>query len=132
VTAEEISAVAMALIQLDGMEEINERFGYLGGGKVLKEFATRLAAVFGHKGFTFEITGTSFALLIQNPLHEGDAVSGAEKIAGVASEPVTMGIGKLRLHARVGIALLPDRVTTADEFESEWGAKFSHGRVKTA
>ncbi len=132
VTVEEIPAVAMALIQLDGMEEINERFGYLGGDKVLKEFAARLAAVFGHKGFTFEITGTSFALLIQNPLHEGDAVSGAGKIAGVASEPVTIGIGKLRLHARMGISLLPDRATTADEFESEWVAKLSNGRVETA
>jgi len=115
VTAKEISAVAMALIQLDGMEEINERFGYLGGDKVLREFAARLAAVVGHKGFTFEITGTSFALLIQNPLHEGDAVSSAEKIAGVASEPVTIGTGKARLHAQMGISLLPDPATTAEE-----------------
>lgn len=36
VSAEGVSAIAMALIQLDGMEEINERFGYLGGDKVLK------------------------------------------------------------------------------------------------
>lgn len=115
VSAEGVSAIAMALIQLDGMEEINERFGYLGGDKVLKEFAVRLAAVVGHKGFTFEITGTSFALLIQNPLHEGDAVSGAEKIARVASEAVTIGTGKARLQARMGISLLPDPATTAEE-----------------
>jgi len=115
VSAEDVSAIAMALIQLDGMEEINERFGYLGGDKVLKEFAVRLAAVVGHKGFTFEITGTSFALLIQNPLHEGDAVSGAEKIARVASEPVTIGTGKARIQARMGISLLPDPATTAEE-----------------
>ncbi len=106
-SAEGVSAIAMALIQLDGMEEINERFGYLGGDKVLKEFAVRLVAVVGHKGCTFEITGTSFALLIQNPLHEGDAVSGAEKIARVASEAVTIGTGKARLQARMGISLLP-------------------------
>ena len=115
VSTEGVSAIAMALIQLDGMEEINERFGYLGGDKVLKEFAVRLAAVVGHKGFTFEITDTSFALLIQNPLHEGDAVSGAEKIARVASEPVTIGTGKARLQALMGISLLPDPATTAEE-----------------
>ena len=78
---EGVSTVALALIQLDGLEEINERFGYLGGDKVLKEFAVRLAGVVGDKGLTFEISGTSFALLLENPLHEGDAVSGAEKIA---------------------------------------------------
>lgn len=114
-SADDMSSVAMALIQLDGMKEVNERFGYLGGDKVLKEFAVRLAGVVGHKGVPFEITGTSFALLIQNPLHEGDAVSGAEKIARVASEPVTIGSGKARLHARMGISLLPDPAATAEE-----------------
>lgn len=112
---EGVSTVAMALIQLDGMDEVNERFGYLGGDKVLKEFAVRLAGVVGHKGRTFEIGGRSFALLIENPLHEGDAVSGAEKIAKAASDPVPIGTGKARVHARMGISLLPDPAATAEE-----------------
>jgi len=111
----DVSTVAMALIQLDGMEEINERFGYLGGDKVLKEFAGRLNEVVAHNGHAFEITGTSFALLIANPLHEGDAVSGAEKIARIASEPVLIGTGKARVHARMGLSILPDPAATAEE-----------------
>lgn len=111
----DVSTVAMALIQLDGMEEINERFGYLGGDKVLKEFAVRLGNVVGDNGRAFEITGTSFALLIENPVHEGDAVSGAEKIAHVASEPVQIGTGKARVHARMGLSMLPDPAATAEE-----------------
>jgi diguanylate cyclase (GGDEF)-like protein len=114
-SAEGVSAVAMVLIQLDGMEAVNERFGYLGGDKVLKEFAVRLVSVAGHKGLTFEIAGTAFAFLIQNPLHEGDAVTGAERIARVASEPVMIGTGKARLQARMGISLLRDSPTTAEE-----------------
>jgi diguanylate cyclase (GGDEF)-like protein len=105
----------MVLIQLDGMDEVNERFGYLGGDKVLKEFAVRLAGVVGHKGRTFEIGGRSFALLIQNPRHEGDAVSGAEKIAKAASDPVTIGTGKAHVNARLGISLMPDPAVTAEE-----------------
>ena len=112
---EGVSTVAMVLIQLDGMDEVNERFGYLGGDKVLKEFAVRLAGVVGHKGRTFEIGGRSFALLIQNPRHEGDAVSGAEKIAKAASDPVTIGTGKAHVNARLGISLMPDPAVTAEE-----------------
>jgi diguanylate cyclase (GGDEF)-like protein len=112
---DDVSTVALALIQLDGMEEINERFGYLGGDKVLKEFAVRLAGVVGHRGLTFEISGTSFALLIENPLHEGDAISGAEKIAHVASDPVRIGTGKASVHARMGISLLPEPAATPEE-----------------
>jgi diguanylate cyclase (GGDEF)-like protein len=110
-----VSSIALALIQLDGMEEINERFGYLGGDKVLTEFAVRLAGIVGHKGSTFAISGTSFALLIQNPSDEGDAVSGAKKIAKAASDPVVIGTGKARVHARMGISLFPDPASTAEE-----------------
>jgi len=113
--ADGVSTVALALIQLDVMEEINERFGYLGGDKVLKEFAVRLASVVDDKGSTFEITGASFALLIQNPLHEGDAVYGAEQIANAASDPITIGGGKAYVNARMGISLLPDPAATAEE-----------------
>jgi diguanylate cyclase (GGDEF)-like protein len=112
---EGVSTVALALIQLDGLEEINERFGYLGGDKVLKEFAVRLAGVVGDKGLTFEISGTSFALLLENPLHEGDAVSGAEKIANVASDPISIGTGKASIHARMGISMLPEPAATPEE-----------------
>jgi len=125
---EDVSTVALALIQLDGMEEINERFGYLGGDKVLKEFAVRLAGVVGHKGLTFEISGTSFALLLENPLHEGDAVSGAEKIANVASDPVRIGTGKASVHARMGISLLPEPAATPEELLRQCEIALSQAR----
>lgn len=125
---EDVSTVALALIQLDGMEEINERFGYLGGDKVLKEFAVRLAGVAGHKGLTFEISGTSFALLLENPLHEGDAVSGAEKIANVASDPVRIGTGKASVHARMGISLLPEPAATPEELLRQCEIALSQAR----
>jgi diguanylate cyclase (GGDEF)-like protein len=110
-----VSTVAMALIQLDGMEEINERFGYLGGDKVLKEFAVRLGKVIGDSGSAFEITGTSFAFLIENPVHEGDAVASAEKVARVASEPVRIGTGNAIVQARMGLSILPEPAATAEE-----------------
>jgi diguanylate cyclase (GGDEF)-like protein len=110
-----VSTIAMVLIQLDGMKEINERFGYLGGDKVLKEFAVRLARVVNGNGRAVEITGTSFAVIIANPLHEGDALAGAERIGQVAAKPVTIGTGKARVHARMGLSILPDPATTAEE-----------------
>ena len=125
---EDVSTVALALIQLDGMEEINERFGYLGGDKVLKEFAVRLAGVVGHKGLTFEISGTSFALLLENPLHEGDAISGAEKNANVASDPVRIGTGKASVHARMGISLLPEPAATPEELLRQCEIALSQAR----
>jgi len=123
-----VATIALALIQLDGMEEINERFGYLGGDKVLREFAVRLAGVVGHKGLSFEISGTSFALLLENPLHEGDAVSGAEKIASVAADPVMIGTGRASVQARMGISMLPEPAATAEELLRQCEIALSQAR----
>ena len=83
-SAEDVSKIALVLIKLDGLREVNERFGYLGGDKVLDETAIRVANVARDQDQTFEISGTSFALLIRNPLNESHAILAAQKIAKVA------------------------------------------------
>jgi diguanylate cyclase (GGDEF)-like protein len=112
---DDVSTLGLVLIQLDGLDEVNQRFGYLGGDKVLEEFARRVAQIARPEDLTFEISGTSFALLISNPLHEGHAVLGAEKIAQVASDPVVIGSGRAKVKARMGISLLPEPAETAEE-----------------
>jgi diguanylate cyclase (GGDEF)-like protein len=110
-----VMSVALALIHLDGMDQVNESFGYLGGDKVLKEFAVRLSAIVGHRGSMFEIGGTSYALLIENPKNEADAARGAEKIAKAAADPVAIGTGKAQVTAKMGISMFPNPAATAEE-----------------
>ena len=113
--SDNVSTLALVLIQLDGLDDINRRFGYLGGDKVLEEFARRIDNVARDQDLTFEISGTSFALLVRNPLHEGHAVLGAEKIAQAAADPIVIGTGKARVKARMGISMLPEPADTGEE-----------------
>ncbi len=113
--AEDVSTVALMLVQLSGLDDVNARFGYLGGDKVLEEFARRLAGVAREQDRTFEVNGRTFALLIRNPLHEGHAVLAAEKVVRAASEPVSIGSGRARVKARIGISLLPEPARTGEE-----------------
>jgi diguanylate cyclase (GGDEF)-like protein len=114
-SAEDVSKIALVLIKLDGLREVNERFGYLGGDKVLEETAIRVANVARDQDQTFEISGTSFALLIRNPLNESHAILAAQKIAKVAAVPVSIGGKRTRVKARMGISMLPDRAVNAEE-----------------
>jgi diguanylate cyclase (GGDEF)-like protein len=107
--------VALMLVQLTGLDEVNGRFGYLGGDKVLQEFARRLAGIARAQDRTFEVNGRTFALLVHNPLHEGHAVLAAEKIAREAAEPVLIGSGRARVKARIGISLLPQPARGGEE-----------------
>jgi diguanylate cyclase (GGDEF)-like protein len=113
--ADRASTVALMLIQLSGLDEINGRFGYLGGDKVLEEFARRLSGVAREQDRTFEVNGRTFALLIHNPLHEGHAVLAADKVARAATEPVVIGAGRARVKARIGISLLPEPAKTGED-----------------
>jgi len=112
---EDVSTIALVLIKLDGLQEVNERFGYLGGDKVLEETAIRVADVARDQDQTFEISGTSFALLISNPMNESHAILAAQKIAKVAAVPIAIGTGRARVKARMGISMLPDTAVNAEE-----------------
>ena len=112
---EDVSTIALVLIKLDGLQEVNERFGYLGGDKVLEETALRVANIARDQDQTFEISGTSFALLISNPLNESHAILAAQKIAKVAAVPIAIGTGRARVKARMGISMLPDTAVNAEE-----------------
>jgi diguanylate cyclase (GGDEF)-like protein len=103
------------LIQLSGLEQVNGRFGYLGGDKVLEEFTRRLNGIARQQDRVFEVNGRTFALLIHNPLHEGHAVLAADKVARAATDPVAIGAGRARVRARIGISLLPEPARSGEE-----------------
>ena len=113
--ADGVKTVSLVLIQIDNMDEINHQFGYLGGDKVLRDFSARLADLSTEQRFAFEITGTSFAMLLRNPLHEGKAVEGAELVAEAAAEPIMIGSRGAYVTARMGISMLPEPASTAEE-----------------
>jgi diguanylate cyclase (GGDEF)-like protein len=113
--ADGAATVALMLIQLSGLETINGRFGYLGGDKVLEEFARRLRGIARGQDRTFEVNGRTFALLIHNPLHEGHAVLAADQVARAAEQPVLIGTGRACVKARIGISLLPEPAKSGEQ-----------------
>lgn len=114
-SAEDVSTIALILIKLDGLNRINERFGYLGGDKILEETAIRLAGVAREQDQTFEISGKSFALLISNPLSESHVILAAQKIAKAAEVPVQIGAHRARVRAKMGISMLRDTRVHAEQ-----------------
>lgn len=109
------ATVALMLIQLSGLEVINGRFGYIGGDKVLEDFASRLRQIAREQDRVVEVNGRTFALLIHNPLHEGHAVLAADKVARSAAEPIQIGNGRACVKANIGISLLPEPANGAEE-----------------
>ena len=113
--ADGVSSVALILIQIDNMDEINHQFGYLGGDKVLRDFASRVTELSDESRLAFEITGTSFAMLLQNPQHESQAIAGAQAVATASEDPILIGSRRAQVSVCMGISMLPEPASTAEE-----------------
>jgi EAL domain-containing protein (putative c-di-GMP-specific phosphodiesterase class I)/GGDEF domain-containing protein len=107
--------IALVLLHLKGLGEVNRALGYLAGDKVLEIIASRMGGVGRDQDRLVPLSNSVFALLIRNPLNEGHAMLGAEKAVRVASDPVVLGHDRPRLRAFTGISLLPASATTAEE-----------------
>lgn len=115
ITATDVHAVALVLIRIDGFGAVNQCFGYLGGDHVLEEVQGRLNGIARTQDCCFQINGTTFALLIRNPLHEGHAVLAAERVVREVRQPVRIGNAQTGIKVHMGIALLPEPATCAEE-----------------
>ena len=112
-----MNSMALVLLRLKGINELNKALGYAACDEVLNIVAGRLAGVARKQDRLTQLGGDLFALLICNPLHEGHAILGAEKAVRVMTDPVAIGESRARLRASAGIALLASGVaTTAEEF----------------
>ena len=110
-----VTEIALVLLQLDGVGEVNKSLGYIAGDEVLDRIAERMAAVGRVQDRIVALTRGVFALLVRNPLHAGHAVLAAEKAIRVASESVEVADGRARLRARAGVSFLPANAATAGE-----------------
>ncbi|MEO7386965.1 MAG: GGDEF domain-containing phosphodiesterase [Gammaproteobacteria bacterium] len=121
-----VTNIALLLVSLHGLAEVNRALGYLAGDRVLEAVTDRVAGIGRAQDRLVPIDGSLFAILVRNPLHEGHAVLGAEKALRVVAEPVEFagqrGVERARLRARVGIALWPGTATSAEELlrQCEW------------
>lgn len=107
--------VALLLIQLSGLEEVNSRFGYPGGDRLLEEITRRLGAVGRAQDRVLAVNSRTFALLIDNPLHESHAVLAADKVVRCTAEPVVIGAAQARIRCCIGVSRLPDPARSAEE-----------------
>lgn len=110
-----VTGIALILLRLRGLGDVNRTLGYVAGDKVLDTVVSRMGDVGREQDRLIPLSNSLFALLIRNPLHEGHAVLGAEKAVRVVQEPVVLGADRPQLRAVAGISMLPAPATTATE-----------------
>ncbi|WP_333840919.1 diguanylate cyclase domain-containing protein [Pelomicrobium sp.] len=102
------SPVGLALLHLDGFQELNRRLGYLMGDQVLRAVAQRLGVSIREKDVVVRIGGGEFALILPGEPDGGAIIDQVNRAVQVVSQPLTLGDEELRLTLSVGLSLFPE------------------------
>ncbi len=102
------SPLGLALLHLDGFQELNRRLGYLMGDQVLRAVAQRLAVSVREKDVVVRIGGGEFALILPGEPDGGAIIDQVNRVVQVVSQPLALGGEELRLALSVGLSLFPE------------------------
>ena len=103
--------VAVLFLDLDYFKAVNDTHGHLTGDLLLKLVATRLKGLLRDEDTIARIGGDEFVILLSNLNSELQAISLAEKVVKVLTEPFQVSSKSLKIGVSVGIALYREHDT---------------------
>jgi diguanylate cyclase (GGDEF)-like protein/PAS domain S-box-containing protein len=102
------SRLAVLLLNLDGLKQINDRFSYETGDLLLKDVARRLADGLRAGDFLARIGGDEFVVMFEDLGHDEHAASLADKIREVLGPAFAVGEHQIPVTASIGISTFPE------------------------
>jgi diguanylate cyclase (GGDEF)-like protein/PAS domain S-box-containing protein len=106
---------ALLLMDLDQFKEVNDALGHGVGDRLLVALSHRLEALL-RPMFVARLGGDEFAIVMSGPdVDELAARTTAETVTAAVSAPFTIDEVRLQTNVSIGIALVPDHATDADE-----------------
>ncbi|MBI2314420.1 MAG: EAL domain-containing protein [Betaproteobacteria bacterium] len=106
VAVERNRPLALLLISLDHLKEINDTLGYAQGDRLLQAFASRLAGAARPAETVARVGEAEFALLL--PQTDADhAMQTAQRLVGLLHGPIEVDGLEFDVHTHTGIALFP-------------------------
>ncbi len=102
------SRLAVLLLNLDRLKQINDRFSYETGDLLLKEVARRLAEGLRAGDFLARMGGDEFVVMFEDLGHDEHAASLADKIREVLGPAFAVGEHQIPVTASIGISTFPE------------------------
>ena len=106
---------ALLLLDLDRFKVINDTRGHQTGDMLLRQVAERISSSLDADGFAARIGGDEFAIILKNTDDQNDVARICSKLLMRIGEPYSIGGVEQLIGASIGIALIPEDGTSADE-----------------
>lgn len=102
---------AVLFLDLDFFKIVNDTYGHPVGDQLLKLVATRLKGLLRAEDTVARIGGDEFVILLSNLTSDLQAITMAEKVVKVLTEPFQLSGKSLNIGVSVGVALYPEHDT---------------------
>ena len=103
--------VAVLFLDLDYFKIVNDTYGHPIGDQLLRLVATRLKGLLRAEDTVARIGGDEFVILLSNLTSDLQAITLAEKVVKVLTEPFQLSGKSLSIGVSVGVALYPEHDT---------------------
>jgi diguanylate cyclase (GGDEF)-like protein len=124
------SHVGLLFVNLDHFKAVNDSHGHAVGDEVLREMARRMRGSVSAGDTVGRLGGNEFVVVVEALDSEAALVALAERLVTAIAEPVSAGGHDVVASASIGVAVVRDGSTDADELLR--GANVASHRAKAA
>jgi diguanylate cyclase (GGDEF)-like protein/PAS domain S-box-containing protein len=107
--------VALLYLDLDGFKSVNDELGHHVGDVLLTRIADRIHSVIRDADTAARIGGDEFCLLVEGIADVDTLEVVANRLIATISEPVEIGGASAQVGTSIGLVVVDDRVSDADE-----------------
>lgn len=107
--------IAIMVIDLDGLKEINDAMGHALGDCLLKEVGVRITQAHQQQHFAARLGGDEFAVLLEHVTEHAALAQLAKSLLHTISQPYEVGGVEYFLAASIGIAVYPEHTGEMDD-----------------
>lgn len=106
--------LAFMFLDLNKFKEVNDSFGHHTGDELLRQLGARLESALRAEDLVVRVGGDEFAVALLDAGADY-AATVAERLAAEIEEPFALDAVRARISAAVGIAVMPDDATNAED-----------------
>lgn len=119
--------IATMVLDLEGLDEVNEQLGFAAGNAVLRRFAARLQHTLRGTDSVTRLGGSEFGVLLEDmdPLGVGIVT---ERLLRATGEPLALAGTDVEMNWSVGVALFPESGEGAEELLRSARASLEAGK----
>ena len=121
---------ALALVDLSGLDDVNNSLGHVAGDQVLRSVADRLIAASEGIGKPYRLDGVRFVLLVPGANDPLGSIAGIRKVVSTLAEPIEIAGKSVVISANVGIVLGAEAGRGTDELLADADVALYHAKAK--